>query len=1179
MAIFQPRTFNEILGEMISRLISVTPITDVNLGSVAVTLLEAAAQEDDEQYFQMLQIIRNFAIDTTSGDDLDRRASEFSITRFPSRNASTRVTISDTAFTKVETNVYSGLPGAAAGQLTINGNSSTGFTVSGSIIVGRGTTNVETIPYSSITNFGNYVTFNLTTPFAFDHGTDESIILSQGGIRSVPGGVIVFVPASDLNEQIDFILDFATTILDGEHQTTNISVSAVEPGSVANVPIGAINQFASPPFSTAQVNNPSRVTNGKDIETDQELRDRIKATIQSLSRGTRSAITTGIIGLLSEEENKRVVSASIIEPTLPSEVVKVFIDDGTGFIPTSSHIGSEEVVGSATGGERFLRIDNVPLVKASAETQNVEPFNLNGLEILVVEVNGVVESITFVSTDFENPGSATAEEIIERINTSAGLYEGRKTSDNRVRIFARSNPDDRIRVTGGTANAFLNFPTDPKESAKLYLLRDNALTLLNKDGITASVESGNAENYNFSGSQRLLVLVVDGDVLNPQLVFFDPSDFTAPAGATAEEVVERISEATGAIADVSSVGTRVRIASLKQRSAQSKVRVVETFSKVWKVASLVFSDATVAAASSGSNIQLFQNNGDSIYVGHDDVAFQSIAIANAIAASGSIDPIFRYYSSIASAFVPFGVHDGTIGFTVDGILTFRAPHDWAKTVVNGGAARYYIQIERSAVVLATPPTESVVKIGNANLILGFSETEVLGANKDYTLNRFIGQIELVSPLLAGDQVTLGSLLTRAFAVNGTDAPFALFGGESLNFNIDGVPTVVNFVVADFGIPGLATAFEVVTKINSVTNGASASVLNGTRVRLQTNTWNEFTGTIQVTGGTANALLAFSTTIKTTVVPHVPAVESVAGAYLFTAGMNIVVIVDDLATNTFVVPTGKVGTLTSSVDTSNVKDSGLSAIFPNATDIVGYDLLLTSGPASGQRRTISTYNPVDGNMAVTAPYGFLPGGTDTYEIIPVSAFQVVKLWNNKQVTLVSTKTEVKTSFGGTKVQLASLNSSENAAIQVTGGPGNSILLFQTSIKRGVDAYRHFTGLLQFVQNTIDGKIDDPENFPAIKAAGVQVEVGEPISISLDIELDISTREGVTLTSVTNDIKSAVTSYVNNLPVGGDVVIAEIITAIKNNVTSVFDVSVLSPTENESVADNKLVRISESNILVG
>ncbi|HKZ39684.1 MAG TPA: hypothetical protein VJ044_01910, partial [Candidatus Hodarchaeales archaeon] len=251
MAIFQPRTFNEILGEMISRLISVTPITDVNLGSVAVTLLEAAAQEDDEQYFQMLQIIRNFAIDTTSGDDLDRRASEFSITRFPSRNASTRVTISDTAFTKVETNVYSGLPGAAAGQLTINGNSSTGFTVSGSIIVGRGTTNVETIPYSSITNFGNFVTFNLTTPFAFDHGTDESIILSQGGIRSVPGGVIVFVPASDLNEQIDFILDFATTILDGEHQTTNISVSAVEPGSVANVPIGAINQFASPPFSTA----------------------------------------------------------------------------------------------------------------------------------------------------------------------------------------------------------------------------------------------------------------------------------------------------------------------------------------------------------------------------------------------------------------------------------------------------------------------------------------------------------------------------------------------------------------------------------------------------------------------------------------------------------------------------------------------------------------------------------------------------------------------------------------------------------------------------------------------------------------------------------------------------------------------------------------------------------------
>jgi hypothetical protein len=77
MAIFTPRTFEEILGEMVDRLIATTPLTDINFGSIWTTLLEASAQEDDEQYFQMLEIIRGFSLDTTSGTDLDNRAFEY----------------------------------------------------------------------------------------------------------------------------------------------------------------------------------------------------------------------------------------------------------------------------------------------------------------------------------------------------------------------------------------------------------------------------------------------------------------------------------------------------------------------------------------------------------------------------------------------------------------------------------------------------------------------------------------------------------------------------------------------------------------------------------------------------------------------------------------------------------------------------------------------------------------------------------------------------------------------------------------------------------------------------------------------------------------------------------------------------------------------------------------------
>ena len=51
---FQPRSFPQILAEMIAYVQSNTVVSDFNVGSVARTLLEAAALEDDEQYFQMV---------------------------------------------------------------------------------------------------------------------------------------------------------------------------------------------------------------------------------------------------------------------------------------------------------------------------------------------------------------------------------------------------------------------------------------------------------------------------------------------------------------------------------------------------------------------------------------------------------------------------------------------------------------------------------------------------------------------------------------------------------------------------------------------------------------------------------------------------------------------------------------------------------------------------------------------------------------------------------------------------------------------------------------------------------------------------------------------------------------------------------------------------------------------
>lgn len=1170
MALFEPRVFPEIVGEMIARTSATTPLTDVNFGSIFTTMLEAAAQEDDEQYFSMLEIIRGYSLDTITGSDLDDRATEYNIIRSAAQTATTTVTLGDTAITKVDTGVYSGLPGAAAGATAINGDDASGFPTSGSIIVGRNTPNAETVAYSSITNNTNYVTFNLSGALANDHGTDESIIYSQGGNRLVVSGTVVLVPASDVSQQINYTLDNNATILDGESEVTEIAVTAQEAGTGANVPVGAISRFDSLPFATATVTNPSRVTNGRDIETDQELRDRIKDHVQSLSRGTGRAIITGVTGLISS--NKRVVSASLIEPTLPAGVVKLFIDDGTGFIPAFTSVGSEEIVANATGGEQFVEVNNFPIVKAFVETQSEEPFNLSGTETLFVEVGGMAETITFDSTDFAVPGAATAQEVLTKINAVATLYEARISgARTKVRIFSRSNSDEEIQVTGGTANTELDFQTDLKFTTKIYLERNNEVSLLSKDGITASIESGSAAAYTLSAFDQNLAIVVDGKQI--QYANLKVADFLTPTNISANEIVTSLNlQLSGAVADASSNDTRVSLSSNTERSSGSKIRIVENFTKVFKYNG-AFTDITTNSRTSLTNSQIFTADGNIVYFGHEDVKFESIFVALNIAASASMGFTAEFWNG--SAWATLGVYDGTTGFTVNGIIWFKAPSSWALTTVNSQSA-YWIRITRVQPVLVTPPTESRLKVCSANEIFTFSETERVGTDRDYTINRFIGQIEVVSPLQAGDRLTIGSTDTRA-RITTLQAPFNLSGTETLNVKIDGVAQVVTFQVGDFFTPGAALASEVVTRLNLDLTGSTATLDGlGTKVILTSNKWDG--GSIEVTGGTAESILGFTDGLVEAHDPHIPSVESLTEPFVFSPSNVVVVIMNGNAINNFSVPCFKAGTTTAGTSASQIVDSSLNLTFPDAEDLEeDFEVYVTSGAQSGNRKSINTYDPVTGTLVLDSSFGGSPGTGVTYQILPKDAESVVKLWNNTKITLLSTEAEITASSGGTKVQIASFVPGEGGSVQVAGGTGNVTAGFSTNEFVGVGGYQYFTELLQLVQWTVDGKQDDV-NFEGIRAAGVQVECLEPVTKPIRVEVDVTTREGISLAGVANDVKSAISAYINTLSVGADVIVSEIIVAVKN-VDGVFDVSVTTPSSNVAIADNELARSAEANIIVG
>src|SRR5712675_3732424 len=82
-----------IIGEMIQTIYSKTSITDLNPGSVFLTLLEAAARQDFAQYYSILQIAKNYDLDTTTGTDLDNRAFEYGLTRKDAQQATGQITI------------------------------------------------------------------------------------------------------------------------------------------------------------------------------------------------------------------------------------------------------------------------------------------------------------------------------------------------------------------------------------------------------------------------------------------------------------------------------------------------------------------------------------------------------------------------------------------------------------------------------------------------------------------------------------------------------------------------------------------------------------------------------------------------------------------------------------------------------------------------------------------------------------------------------------------------------------------------------------------------------------------------------------------------------------------------------------------------------------------------------
>lgn len=514
MATPTPKSYDQILGDMIATYTSKIGIDDLNTGSAMLSFMESVAQAIYRAQGDIFAVRRDYSVDRATGEALKRLAAEERVTVEPATFATGYVTITDSSFDKISTKVYAGSVAPNVGTTSLNVSDASAFPSTGSIYIGRGTPNIEgPIAYSSKTQVGGYWVLSLTNPTQKYHNNSETIILAQGGVRNIPTNTIVVAPASGGVPDLSFRVTQNIILLDGENVVNTVPIAAQEVGSDSNIPKGAIKRFSTPPFTGAIVTNTTSLTNGKNEDTDDEIRAKIKRNRISKGLGTKLAIKNSTIGVQATDEVARVVSNEIFDD---GDVTTLFIDDGTGYEEKDVGVGLEYIVDSAIGGEnRFQLVTGgrqTSVTKAYLKSSQQGPYAIQANDRLSVLVAGVLSEHVFQSSDFRSVGYATPYEIVASINSNSNLLYYARTSDNgtKVIIEAKSETIDAIQLSTPTIgnDAGQALTLQEGETLALRLYKNNKP--LSNFGQKAIIETTTQSEWSNSlGDGETLIINVD----------------------------------------------------------------------------------------------------------------------------------------------------------------------------------------------------------------------------------------------------------------------------------------------------------------------------------------------------------------------------------------------------------------------------------------------------------------------------------------------------------------------------------------------------------------------------------------------------------------------------------------------------------------------------------------------
>lgn len=614
MATPKPQSYEQILGQLLATYLAKTGINDTNVNSAMTSFFETVALTTSRASGDIFQVLRDISVDRAEGDALRRILSDEGLRELAARVASGVVTISDSSFTKVQAKIYAGDKAPNIGSTVIKLSSNEGFTPTGAVYIGRGTPNVEgPINYTSIVPVGSFFEMTLSTATTKFHNINETVVLSQGGVRNIFAGTVVRSPSAGSANPINFTVTQNVSILDGETSVTNVQVSAQEPGTSGNVPIGGIREFGAIPFAGATVNNELPFKTGRDTETDEEIRIRIKRARLSRGLGTALAIRNSVIGATPADEPATVVSAEIVSS---ADQTILYLDDGTGYEAKTQGVGVETLVDSALGGEINFQLTTggrqTSVAKAFLISNLSGPFDIRGTDSLAIVVGGITTEHVFSSNDFISEGGATAYEIVASINANSDLNFEATTSNGgtKVVISAKAEVNENIKITtpsiGRDAAVLMGFPSNEIQTLRLFKNK----TPLSKDGSAAFLLTDRQVQWSPTiANGETLIIAVDGTAAIAYT--FNDADFiaegthtTVSATNTLESWVSVLNnKLTGITASI--VGEQIQIVSNLGASSRASILIDPASTLVIK--GMFSADLGLAAQGAQSDYSLSRN--------------------------------------------------------------------------------------------------------------------------------------------------------------------------------------------------------------------------------------------------------------------------------------------------------------------------------------------------------------------------------------------------------------------------------------------------------------------------------------------------------------------------------------------------------------------------------------------